>query len=218
MAAAGALSGCGGEERADGHDYATAVEHPCATLHGTLLHTDVDGDGMADTVSDPNRRSDRTSVTFADGTGITPGARAAPKGSGLEAVSTFGDFDGDGHLDMAIAAGTPDTVDDPAPDAGRVHQVIWGPLGKHLDGKATSQITLASGQFVHGLRSSDGDHDGRAELSVFQNGGDGTVNRYPAVFQGRTVKAVKADGNLYDLAHWPKKFKPGWADVGTCRN
>ncbi|MZD05254.1 VCBS repeat-containing protein [Streptomyces sp. SID5785] len=212
FASAVLLAGCGGGSSDD--TAGAAAERPCATDGGTVLRADVDGDGRTDTVTDPGRDSSRTTVAFHDGPTVKPGAVRAPKG--LQSAVTFGDFDGDGHLDMAVAAGTPDAVDDPAGDAQKVHEVVWGPLGQDLKGEEVSSIKLAGNLFVYRLRASDTDHDGTAELSVFQTQGDGQVARFPTVFHGRDADAGRNGDNAYDLPHWPERYKPGWADLGTC--
>ncbi|MFI5662457.1 FG-GAP repeat domain-containing protein [Streptomyces sp. NPDC051684] len=218
MASSMLLCGCGGTGGAEGSDaYAAAVKKPCAGERGTVLHADVDGDGRADVVTDPGRDSSRTRVAFGGGKTVRPGALVAPNGSGLAAASTFADFDGDGHLDMAVAAGRRDTTDDPAASAGRVQEIRFGPLGADLKGASRTRIAFDDDLFVWGLRASDADHDGRADLAVFRTAGDGQVARYDVTFDRRRARTGQQDGdNAYDVPHWPQRYKPGWSDFGTC--
>ncbi|MYQ56787.1 VCBS repeat-containing protein [Streptomyces sp. SID4926] len=198
-----------------GGDY-DAVKHPCASADGTVLHADIDGDGRADTVTDSGRDSHEVRVTFGGGKTLAPND-LAPKGEEIGSASTFGDFDGDGHIDMALVAGAQDDSDDPLERTGRVQQIRFGPLHHDLSGEATERIRFREDLFNEGLRASDTNHDKTAELSVFQTGGDGQVNRLPVRMSDRTPTAGEQPlSEGYDKAHWFKRYEPGWADFGTC--
>lgn len=67
------------------------------------------------------------------------------------------------------------------------------------------------------MRASDTDHDGTAELTVFQTGGDGQVYRRSVRLDDRAATPSKdPDNNLYDETHRPRRFKSGWDDLGDC--
>src|SRR5699024_8264880 len=109
----------------------------CANADGTVLRADVDGDGHVDQIRDPEREG--TPAVVADG-GDSPWRahlghaldweglqEAMDSDADLEARGAFGDFDGDGHVDLALFLSEPHLVDDPVENMP-VHEVRYGPL------------------------------------------------------------------------------------------
>ncbi|MFI6646619.1 hypothetical protein ACIBI8_03200 [Streptomyces sp. NPDC050529] len=157
----------------------------CASDIATL-RADVDADGHLDEIRDRNRdgagsvvfRRDghRTTVGVGDARGFWPKLRGAPK-EDMVTRGTFGDFDGDGYLDLALVYSQHDAGDSTR-DNMLVHEVRYGPLARDLSGDRTGTIRTGSQAFVYAVWVTDTDHDGRSELQVLQSGGDGMTGRH----------------------------------------
>lgn len=157
----------------------------CASDSSTL-RADVDADGRLDEIRDQNRnaagsvvfRSDehRTTVGVGDARGFWQKLRGALK-EDMATRAAFGDFDGDGYLDLALFYSQDDEGDSPR-DSMLVHEVRYGPLARDLSSDRTGTIRIGTPAFVSGVWVTDTDHDGRSELQVLQSGGDGMVARH----------------------------------------
>ncbi|MCX4509291.1 hypothetical protein OHA27_03030 [Streptomyces sp. NBC_01619] len=194
----------------------------CA-LDRTILRADIDADGQLDEIHDQDRdgtssvvfqRDDqRTTVSVGDARGLWQKLRGVPQ-EDMETRGTFGDFDGDGYLDLALFYSQRNKG-----DASRenmvVHEVRYGPLARDLSSDRTGTIRMRKSTFVYGVRATDSDHDGRAELQVFQSSGDGTVSRYIGRQDGGGVSVSHERTDFYGVADWPD-LKLGWLDFGAC--
>ncbi|MFH9755797.1 hypothetical protein [Streptomyces griseus] len=198
----------------------------CA-IDDTTLRADVDADGHLDLVRDPRRDgssqvvfrrgSDRTTVDVGSARGFWQKLRGASKDD-MVTKGAFGDFDGDGHVDLALFYSQAHRGDDPTHHMV-AHEVHYGPLARDLRSERTGTVDVVSTTFVYGLRATDQDRDGRSELQMFQSEGDGVVGHYSGVRSGKGGKdgIVMSDerGTWYDMAGWPR-YKPGWRDFGVC--
>ncbi|MGW6202779.1 hypothetical protein ACWF9B_03920 [Streptomyces sp. NPDC055089] len=157
----------------------------CAS-DSTTLRADVDADGHLDEIRGQNRgasgsvvfRSDgrRTTVGVGDARGFWPKLRGALK-EDMATRGAFGDFDGDGYLDLALFYSQDDVGDSPR-DSMLVHEVRYGPLARDLSGDRTGAIRIGGAAFVSGVWVTDTDRDGRSELQVLQSAGDGMTARH----------------------------------------
>lgn len=194
----------------------------CATDRGTL-RADVDADGHLDDVRDPardgtgsvvfRRGGRRTTVGVGEARGFWQRLRGVPK-QDMATRGTFGDFDGDGYLDLALFYSQRDDGDIPR-DGMVVHEVHYGPLARDLSSGRTGTIRLDTSTFVYGVRATDSDHDGRAELQVFQSSGDGSVSRYVGRQDGGGVSVDGKERGFYGVPEWPG-LGLGWLDFGVC--
>ncbi|MFH8238030.1 FG-GAP repeat domain-containing protein [Streptomyces sp. NPDC018321] len=124
----------------------------CSDTGNTSLTADVDADGRLDEIHDPDR-SGRISVLFsrADdrievGVGEALGVWQKARGlltSDLETRGTFGDFDGDGYLDLALFRSQEDIGDSPRSNL-LVHEVRYGPLARDLSASRSGTIRVRS--------------------------------------------------------------------------
>ncbi|WP_222724070.1 hypothetical protein [Streptomyces sp. OR43] len=159
---------------------------PICAADSTTLRADVDADGHLDEIRDQNRNAsgsvvfrkdgDRTTVGVGDARGFWPKLRGALK-EDMATRGAFGDFDGDGYLDLALFYSQDDEGDSPR-DSMLVHEVRYGPLARDLSSDRTGTIRTGSPAFVSGVWVTDSDHDGRSELQVLQSGGDGMIARH----------------------------------------
>jgi hypothetical protein len=194
----------------------------CA-VDSKTLRADVDADGQLDEVHDQNgdgtssvvfqRDDHRTTVSVGDARGFWQKLRGAPE-EDMETRGTFGDFDGDGYLDLALFYSQRDEGDTPR-DNMVVHEVHYGPLARDLSSDRTGTIRMKHSTFVYGVRATDTNHDGRAELQVFQSGGDGAVSRYIGRQYGGGVSVSHEETDFYGVSDWPE-LKLGWLDFGAC--
>lgn len=194
----------------------------CAVDNSTL-RADVDADGQLDEIHDPygdgtssvvfQRDDHRTTVSVGDARGFWQKLRGASK-EDMETRGTFGDFDGDGYLDLALFYSQRDEGDTPR-DNMVVHEVHYGPLARDLSSDRTGTIRMKHSTFVYGVRATDTNHDGRAELQVFQSGGDGSVSRYIGRQYGGGVSVSHEETDFYGVSDWPE-LKLGWLDFGAC--
>ncbi|MFE9819545.1 hypothetical protein [Streptomyces sp. NPDC005773] len=157
----------------------------CAS-DSTTLRADVDADGQLDEIRDQNRNASgsvvlrrdghRTTVGVGDARGFWKRLRGALK-EDMVTRGAFGDFDGDGYLDLALFHSQRD-VGDSTRDGMLVHEVRYGPLARDLGSDRTGTIRTGSQAFVSGVWVTDTDRDGRSELQVLQSGGDGMIARH----------------------------------------
>lgn len=204
----------------------------CALSDGRTLYADVDGDGVVDEVSDSQDRDGRTVVTF-EGPGDKrvqhPVWAVATTARGRERTHTppevgfraaFGDFDGDGRVDMAVTYSAPDTSDSPV-DSASMLEVRWGPLGRDLRGRSRGSIRMSHGFYIDGLRAvggapqSAGADRASARLLVHQSTGDGVFETYRGQRRGHDLVVPDEP-----LPRWSEEFaeqKDGWADMGQCQ-
>lgn len=183
----------------------------CASDSSTL-RADVDADGRLDEIRYQDdegagavvfrREADRTTTV---GVGEARGFWKKLRGALKEDMATrgaFGDFDGDGYLDLALFSSQRDVGDNPR-DNMLVHEVHYGPLARDLSSHRTGTIRMGSPVFVFGAWVTDTDHDGRAELQVVQSGGDGTAARLIGRQQGGGITVSDAEADFYAGADWP---------------
>ncbi|MFJ8754786.1 hypothetical protein ACIREO_36575 [Streptomyces sp. NPDC102441] len=194
----------------------------CA-VDSSTLRADVDADGRLDEIRDPGRdgsssvvvRGDdhRVTVGVGDARGFWQKLRGAPK-EDMETRGTFGDFDGDGYLDLALFYSQDDAGDSPR-DNMVVHEVRYGPLASDLSSDRTGTIRMPSPAFVGGVRATDTDHDGRAELQVFQSTGDGVIARHAGRQHKGGISVSGEEPDSYGNGDW-SGFERGWPDFGAC--
>ncbi|MFF6999584.1 hypothetical protein ACFY93_32250 [Streptomyces sp. NPDC008313] len=195
----------------------------CSDKDGMTLTADVDADGRLDEIRDPHRSGDATVVfsratTAAEvrvGQGRTRWQKARSALSpDMETRGAFGDFDGDGYLDLALFHSQEDDGDY-ARDNVTVHEVRYGPLARDLSGSRTADIRMAALGFVYAALASDENHDGRAELHVFQSTGDGGVNEYTGRGEGNGMTLSLVKGGFHGRGD-VDALDPGWPDFGIC--
>ncbi|GAA2609869.1 MULTISPECIES: FG-GAP repeat domain-containing protein [Streptomyces] len=195
----------------------------CTDTGNTSLTADVDADGRLDEIHDPDRSGrgtvlfsradDRVEVGVGEALGVWQKARGLLT-SDLETRGTFGDFDGDGYLDLALFRSQEDIGDNPRPNL-LVHEVRYGPLARDLSGSRSGTIRVQVSFFVAAVRATDEDQDGRAELHVFQSAGDGGYAEYVGRQKDGGVTLSAADTGYYSHGDWDE-LQPGWSDFGTC--
>ena len=195
----------------------------CTDTGNTSLTADVDADGRLDEIHDPHR-SGRATVVFSRATdrvevGVDEALGTWQRIRGLltkdlDTRGTFGDFDGDGHLDLALFRSQKESGDDPSSKL-LVHEVRYGPLARDLSGSRTGTVHTEVTSFVAAVRATDEDRDGRAELQVFQSGGDGVYLKYTGRRQDGDMTLRKDESGFYVSGDWDK-FQRGWSDFGTC--
>lgn len=183
----------------------------CA-VDGTTLRADVDADGHLDEIVYRKRAGagsvvfrsgdHRTAVSVADARGFWPKLRGAPK-EDMATRGAFGDFDGDGYLDLALFYSQDDVGDSPR-DSMLVHEVHYGPLARDLTGSRTGTIRMGSPAFVFGVWVTDTDHDGRAELQVLQSSGDGVAVRHVGRQHDGGISVSDEEADTYAGADWPE--------------
>ncbi len=195
----------------------------CSDTDNTSLTADVDADGRLDEIHDPDRSGqgsvlfsradDRVEVGVGEALGVWQRARGLLT-SDLETRGTFGDFDGDGHLDLALFRSQKDIGDSPRSNL-LVHEVRYGPLARDLSGSRSGTIRVQVSFFVAAVRATDEDQDGRAELHVFQSAGDGGYLEYVGRQQDGGLTLSEAGTGYYGRGDWDE-LQPGWSDFGTC--
>ncbi|WP_186779081.1 FG-GAP repeat domain-containing protein [Streptomyces salinarius] len=195
----------------------------CSDTDNTSLTADVDADGRLDEIHDPDRSGqgsvlfsradDRVEVGVGEALGVWQRARGLLT-SDLETRGTFGDFDGDGYLDLALFRSQKDIGDSPRSNL-LVHEVRYGPLARDLSGSRSGTIRVQVSFFVAAVRATDEDQDGRAELHVFQSAGDGGYLEYVGRQQDGGLTLSEAGTGYYGRGDWDE-LQPGWSDFGTC--
>ncbi|MFJ6610088.1 hypothetical protein ACIQPT_07385 [Streptomyces sp. NPDC091289] len=184
----------------------------------------MDADGHLDLIRDPKRNgsshvvfqrgSDRTTVNPGAARGFWQKLRGATK-EDMVTKGTFGDFDGDGYLDLALFYSQAHQGDDPVHNMV-VNEVHYGPLDRDLRSERTGTVDVTSTTVVYGLRATDQDRDGRSELHLFQSEGDGVVGHATGQRGENDRITMREDRDDWsDKAGWPR-FKPGWRDFGVC--
>lgn len=196
----------------------------CA-VDSTGLRADVDADGQLDEIHDRHRdgtgsvvfhRGDiRTTVGVGEARGFWQKLQGAPK-EDMATRGTFGDFDGDGYLDLALFYSQRD-AGDATRDNMVVHEVRYGPLARDLSSDRTGTIRIGGSAFVHAVRATDTDHDGRAELQIVQSGGDGTASRYIGRQDRGGVSVTDEGDGSGGWAGWSGRGL-GWLDFAACED
>ncbi|MFE6637002.1 FG-GAP repeat domain-containing protein [Streptomyces tendae] len=217
-AVATTLALCSGPEPGD--HAPTAV---CSDTGNTSLTADVDADGRLDEIHDPDRSGegsvlfgradDRVEVGVGEALGVWQKVRGLLTPD-LETRGTFGDFDGDGYLDLALFRSQEDSGDNPRSNL-LVHEVRYGPLARDLSGSRSGTIRVRVSFFVAAVRATDEDQDGRAELHVFQSAGDGGYTEYVGRQEDGGLTLSEAGTGYYGHGDWDE-LQPGWSDFGTC--
>ncbi|MFE0370192.1 FG-GAP repeat domain-containing protein [Streptomyces tendae] len=217
-AVATTLALCSGPEPGD---HAPTVV--CSDTGNTSLTADVDADGRLDEIHDPDRSGegsvlfsradDRVEVGVGEALGVWQKARGLLT-SDLETRGTFGDFDGDGYLDLALFRSQEDSGDSPRSNL-LVHEVRYGPLARDLSGSRSGTVRVRVSFFVAAVRATDEDRDGRAELHVFQSAGDGGYTEYVGRQEDGGLTLSEAGTGYYGHGDWDE-LQPGWSDFGTC--
>ncbi|MFE9779890.1 hypothetical protein ACFYPA_17195 [Streptomyces sp. NPDC005775] len=177
----------------------------------TTLRADVDADGQLDEV----RYQDEAgagSVVFRGDDGRTPVSVGEARGfwkklrgvwkEDMATRGAFGDFDGDGYLDLALFYSQDDMGDSPRGNM-LVHEVRYGPLARDLSSDRTGTIRMGSPAFVFGAWVTDTDHDGRAELQVLQSSGDGMAARHIGRQHSGGISVGDEEADFYAGADWP---------------
>lgn len=193
----------------------------CSESEGTVLHADVDGDGHLDEVRDP----DREGVITVEGGGDAWRTDLHDTLSRLvgivrvddpdrETRGTLGDFDGDGHVDLALFWSAPHSGDDPVEDMP-IHEVHFGPLSRDLTSERVGPLRIDFKGFVYGIRAGDQNGDGRAELQVFQTAGDGGVDQRVGHYDDGGVTVDNETIDFHDTSSW-RRTDLGWDDIETC--
>ncbi|MGC9499631.1 hypothetical protein [Streptomyces sp. WG7] len=195
----------------------------CTDTGNTGLTADVDADGRLDEIHDPHRSGeasvlfsradDRVEVGVDEALGVWQKVRGLLTPD-LETRGTFGDFDGDGYLDLALFHSQEDTGDSPRSNL-LVHEVRYGPLARDLSGSRSGAIRVQVPFFVAAVRATDENQDGRAELHVFQSAGDGGYQRYIGRQKDGGITLSGTDTGYYSHGQWDE-LQPGWSDFGTC--
>lgn len=194
----------------------------CA-VDSTSLRADVDADGQLDEIHDPDRNGTGSVVFHSDVLRTTVGVGEARsfwqklRGVPMQDMATrgtFGDFDGDGYLDLALLYSQEDEGDTPRQNMV-VHEVHYGPLARDLSSDRTGTIRMGGTAFVHAVRATDTDHDGRAELQVVQSGGDGTASRHTGRQEGGGVSVSDEETGSDGWSGWSGP-ELGWLDFGAC--
>lgn len=132
-----------------------------------LSHGDLDGDGYADLVIGGIGGKDSV-IVWGSESGLT-GGTSVPTYSTLSQV---GDFDGDGHTDVALFRTAHTGMDDPQ----GTDSVIWyGPVSRAGSPARTSQFGAESTKFTEVWSASSGDvnGDGFADLAIAEYHGEG---------------------------------------------
>ncbi|WP_351228602.1 VCBS repeat-containing protein [Streptomyces sp. NPDC002133] len=192
---------------------------PICAVDGFTLRADVDADGHLDEINEGTtsvvfqRDDHQTTVRVDDARGFWQKLRGASKDD-MATRGAFGDFDGDGYLDLAIFYSQRDEGDSPR-DNMVVHEAHYGPLARDLSSDRTGTIRLGSSSFVHEARAIDTNHDGRAELEVFQSGGDGSVSRYIGRQDRGGVSVSRKETDSYGVSDRPYR-EPNALAYGTC--
>ncbi|MFD5053547.1 FG-GAP repeat domain-containing protein [Streptomyces tendae] len=217
-AVATTLALCSGPEPGD---HAPTVV--CSDTGNTNLTADVDADGRLDEIHDPDRSGegsvlfgradDRVEVGVGEALGVWQKVRGLLT-SDLGTRGTFGDFDGDGYLDLALFRSQEDSGDNPRSNL-LVHEVRYGPLARDLSGSRSGTIRVQGSSFVAVVRATDEDQDGRAELHVFQSAGDGGYTEYVGRQEDGGLTLSEAGTGYYGHGDWDE-LQPGWSDFGTC--
>ncbi|MFF3172791.1 hypothetical protein ACFVQ0_09205 [Streptomyces sp. NPDC057900] len=187
------------------------------------LRADVDADGQLDEIRDQDRDGTGSVVFHGDdhrtevGVGEARGFWQKLRGAPLEAMATrgtFGDFDGDGYLDLALFYSQGDEGDSPRHNM-LVHEVRYGPLARDLSSDRTGTVRMGGSAMVFAVRATDTDHDGRAELQVVQSGGDGTALRYTGRQDGAGVTVSEEEAGPDGWEGWSGP-ELGPLDFGAC--
>ncbi|MFF3691060.1 hypothetical protein [Streptomyces sp. NPDC002187] len=134
----------------------------------------------------------------------------------METRGAFGDFDGDGYLDLAIFYSQRDEGDSTR-DNMVVNKVHYGPLARDLSSERIGTIRIGASSFVYEARAIDINHDGRAELEVFQSGGDGSVSRHLGRQDGGGVSVSREETDAYGVADLPYR-EPDALGYGPCED
>ncbi|MEU9095250.1 hypothetical protein [Streptomyces sp. NPDC048428] len=189
------------------------------------LRADVDADGQLDEIHDQRRDGTssvvfhrghiRTTVGVGEARGLWQRLQGAPK-EDMATRGTFGDFDGDGYLDLALFYSQRD-AGDTTQDNMVVHEVHYGPLARDLSSDQTATIRIGGSAFVYAVRATDTDRDGRAELQVVQSGGDGTASRYIGRQDRGGVSVSDEETGSDGWSGWSGP-KISWLDFGACED
>jgi hypothetical protein len=199
LATAAALLGACGESavgapaRPTGRPSVTS----CVSPSGDLL-ADIDGDGVADRVSDPSHTGARLTVALGRKTGYgTPaGVRKLVGGSGSgeeDVLAAVADFNGDGWMDLVVVATGKKQGDDPIEPT--VAELVSGPFSASGRGQHTRHLDLGE---TRGIAVADYDHDTHPDLAVFGYAGDG-------VYQTQ-ARLGSADSGLADATAQSGKY------------
>ncbi|MEK8143738.1 hypothetical protein NKH18_22145 [Streptomyces sp. M10(2022)] len=194
----------------------------CA-VDSRTLRADVDADGQLDEIHDQDgdgtssvafqRDDHRNTVSVGDARGFWQKLRGAPK-KDMETRGTFGDFDGDGYPDLALFYSQNDEGDI-SQDNMVVHEVRYGPLARDLSSDRTATIRIGNSAFVYGVRATDTDHDGRAELQVLQSVGDGGVSRHIGRQDGDGVSVSHEEADSQGCRTGPNPSSAGSTSVAA---
>ncbi|WP_190394426.1 FG-GAP repeat domain-containing protein [Nocardiopsis quinghaiensis] len=154
---------------------------PCTDSTGRLI-ADVNNDDRLDRVTGTEGTGADLAVSFGDESGFseprTPKDLLGSSPADLlgelptedeQVVAAVADFDGDGWLDLVVAAATPTDVDDAGEDP-RVGELRLGPFSDRGIGQRTVQPHLG---YTYGLRVVDLNEDEHPDLASYYHYGDG---------------------------------------------
>ncbi|NYH55146.1 hypothetical protein HNR06_004735 [Nocardiopsis arvandica] len=133
----------------------------------------MNNDGHLDRITGTEGTGTDLGISFGGESGFaeprTPGDLLGSSREGDEQVTAaVADFDGDGWLDLAIAAAAPVRGDDPVPP--RVAELRLGPFSDRGAGQRTDELDLGT---TSGLRVVDFDDDEHPDLASYYYDGDG---------------------------------------------
>jgi hypothetical protein len=195
----------------------------CSDPAGISLIADVNADGQLDEIHDRNRNGqatvvfgragDRTEVKVGEARSLWQKIRSSLVPD-METRGAFGDFDGDGYLDLALFHSQEDDGDTPRHNL-HVHEVHYGPLARDLSGSRTGTVRIKGEGFVYAVRATDENHDRRAELQVFQSVGDGGIAQYVGRQERGGVTLSEDPVDFYGLGDLDD-LQSGWRDFGIC--
>jgi VCBS repeat protein/centrosomal CEP192-like protein len=155
--------------RGDG-TFLTATNYLAATDPVSVAVADFNGDGYLDlAVADrncsggPPCAQGTVSILLGNGDGTFQGHVEYPTAPGPNSV-TVGDFNGDGKLDLAVAAGDGGT--------GTQVSVLLG----NGDGTFQSPVSYTVGLNPVAVATADFNNDGKLDLAVVNNGSSGSVS------------------------------------------
>ncbi|MFG2651718.1 FG-GAP-like repeat-containing protein [Streptomyces sp. NPDC048436] len=161
-----------------------------ADLATSAPHANVGGKDKAGQVVVTYGGAEQRHVTYSQNSAGVPGSAETRDAFGGD--TAYGDFDGDGYDDLAVAAIGEDVGDDV--DGGTV-QVLWGSPGGLSGGATIKDPRPTKHDFFGGpLQAGDFDGDGKDDLAVGSSSGAATLD----IFDGG-ISRSGATGDHYTV-------------------